>query len=52
MPWTDVTAVHRYSHGYLVVKGAEGAMPLPYRCLSPEQAADLGAIVERREAQL
>jgi len=51
VPWNDVTAIHRYSQGYLVAK-KNGAMPLPLRCLDAEQAATLGALVERRELDL
>ena len=51
LPWKDVTAIYRYTQGYLVAK-KNGAMPLPLRCLDAEQAATLGALVEQRELEL
>jgi hypothetical protein len=39
--WPEIVAIHRYSQGYLVEK-CNGAMPLPFRCLSPQQASVLG----------
>ena len=44
--WRDVVAVHRYSRGYLIEKG-EGAVALPYRCFSAEQAMTMSKLVER-----
>jgi hypothetical protein len=35
-PWSDVVAVHRYTLGYVVEK-SKGAVPLPHRCMTPEQ---------------
>ena len=51
VPWRDVNAIHRYRNGYLVAK-IEGAMPLPLRCLTPDQASVLEALIERREHEL
>lgn len=51
VPWRDVIAIHRYRNGYLVAKTG-GAMPLPLRCLTPDQASVLGALIERREREL
>jgi len=50
IPWTDVIAVHPYTQGYLVEK-SKGAVPLPYRCLTTEQADALEVFVQQwREA--
>ena len=49
--WSDIVAIHVYSQGYLVEKN-NGAMPLPFRCLSPEEASALRILVERRQAEL
>jgi hypothetical protein len=51
VPWNEVTAIHHYSRGYLVAQ-RDGAMPLPYRCLSGEQAIVLAAMIKCREAEL
>ncbi|WP_374583509.1 YcxB family protein [Pseudoduganella sp.] len=51
LPWRDVTAIHRYQPGYLVAE-ARGAMPLPFRSLTPQQAALLDSLVRRRENEL
>ena len=51
LPWRDVVAIHRFSHGYLVEK-AKGAVPLPYRCLTEEKAAILDELIRRREREL
>jgi hypothetical protein len=49
VPWSKVVAVHSLSPGYLVVTG-KGAMPLPYRCLLPADAAMLAALIEKRRS--
>jgi hypothetical protein len=46
--WSDVVAVHRYSRGFLVEKPG-GAMPLPYRCFSPEQSSAFVLLIERHQ---
>jgi len=46
--WAEVLAVHKYSRGYLVEKKS-GAMPLPYRSLSAEQASELALLIQRHE---
>ena len=51
VPWSKVVAVHSLSPGYLVVTG-KGAMPLPFRCLPPAEAATLAALVEKRRGEL
>jgi len=51
VPWRDVNAIHRYRNGYLVAK-VDGAMPLPLRCLTPDQASVLGTLIEKREREL
>ena len=43
--WTDVIAVHRYTPGLLIEK-RQGAVPIPYRCLTPPQRASLEALVK------
>ena len=40
VPWTRVKRVLRYGPGYLV-ELHQGAMPIPYRCLSESQRATL-----------
>jgi hypothetical protein len=51
VPWGKVVAIHRYSQGYLVVKG-EGALPLPFRCLLSDQATALAALIDKRQREL
>lgn len=51
LPWRDVVAIHRFSHGYLVEK-SKGSVPLPYRCLTEEQAAILDELIRKREREL
>ena len=51
VPWHEIVAIHRYSQGYLVAK-ANGAMPLPFRCLTVAQASVLKALIERRQDEL
>ncbi|HYD81543.1 MAG TPA: YcxB family protein [Paucimonas sp.] len=51
VPWAEVVAIHRYSRGYLVAR-SNGAMPLPFRCLNPEQATLLEELVVKREREL
>ena len=36
VPWTDVSAIRRYSPGYMMVL-KRGTLPIPYRCLNAEQ---------------
>jgi len=51
VPWNEVVAIHRYSHGYLVAE-RHGAVPLPFSCIAPEQIADLDALIQRRQSEL
>jgi hypothetical protein len=51
VPWSKVVAVHSLSPGYLVVT-ANGALPLPYRCLLPADAATLAALIEKRRGEI
>ena len=43
-PWSSVVLVHRLSGAYLV-ELEHGAMPLPYRCFSPEQRSAFESFV-------
>lgn len=47
VPWSEVVAVHRYSQGWLVAK-ANGAMPLPLRCMTPLQIAEFSQFLQSR----
>jgi hypothetical protein len=40
VPWSDVSAIRRYTCGYILVL-ARGTLPLPFRCLS---AVDIAAM--------
>ena len=44
VPWRHVARVFRLSGAYLFAK-ADGAMPVPYRCLSARQRAELEALL-------
>ena len=37
VPWADVSAIRRYSRGYMMVL-KRGTLPIPFRCLSLAQA--------------
>lgn len=37
VPWADVSAIRRYSRGYMIVL-KRGTLPIPFRCLSGAQA--------------
>ena len=37
VPWADVSAIRRYSRGYMMVL-KRGTLPIPFRCLSGPQA--------------
>ena len=49
--WSEVLAIHRYSHGYLI-ELSRGGIPVPHRCLDAAQAAELERIIEGCEVQL
>ncbi|MFZ3321091.1 MAG: YcxB family protein [Usitatibacter sp.] len=51
VPWNDLIAVPRYSRAFLFDKGLEGAMPLPYRCFSPEQRVAMEGFIQAFEVQ-
>jgi len=51
VPWSKVTAIHRYSPGYLIEK-VGGALPIPYRCLTENQRGDFEQLVLLREREL
>lgn len=51
LPWSGVLAIHRYEPGYLIAE-ARGAMPLPFRSLTPAQSELLDTLVRRRENEL
>jgi hypothetical protein len=38
VPWADVSAIRRYSRGYMMVL-KRGTLPIPFRCLSGAQAS-------------
>lgn len=42
VPWSDVSAIRRYSCGYLMVL-KRGTLPIPYRCLDQVQAGAMDA---------
>ena len=44
--WTDVVAVHRYRHAWLVDKG-RGGLPIPRRCMDDGQCAAFERLLER-----
>ena len=50
LSWGEVTAVHRYSPGYLI-EMKRGAVPIPYRCLNESQRSSLEAFVAEWEAK-
>jgi len=47
--WSDVLEVHRYQVGYLIRK-ADGALPIPYRCLDEARRAAFERLLSRRDA--
>ena len=49
--WGEVRHVYALSRAFLIVK-AQGGMPVPYRCLSPAQHAELGAFFTSLNAGL
>ena len=40
VPWADVSAIRRYSLGYMMVL-KRGTLPIPYRCLSGAQSGTM-----------
>ncbi|HEY0065120.1 MAG TPA: YcxB family protein [Telluria sp.] len=42
VPWTDVSAIRRYSCGYIVVL-KRGTLPIPLRCLTAGQTRSMDA---------
>lgn len=42
VPWSDVSAIRRYSRGYMMVL-KYGTLPIPFRCLDQAQAAAMDA---------
>lgn len=42
VPWTDVSAIRRYSNGYMMVL-KRGTLPVPLRCLDQAQAGLMDA---------
>jgi hypothetical protein len=51
VPWSDLIAVRCYSRAFLLDKGLKGAMPLPYRCFSPEQMVEMEGFIRAFEEQ-
>ncbi len=49
VPWTDVSAIRRYTRGYLVMI-KRGTLPIPFRCLSSAQSATMELFVARVKA--
>ena len=43
--WREVTGIRRYNSGYLIELGT-GAMPIPYRVLSPVQRVNVESLFE------
>ena len=43
VPWSDVSAIRRYSRGYMLVL-KRGTLPIPYRCLDGAQAGAMDAL--------
>lgn len=43
VPWTQVERVYSCSKGFLIAKEI-GAMPLPYRCMTPSEIDEIAAI--------
>jgi hypothetical protein len=50
IPWGEVTDVHRYTRGLLIEK-VGGAVPIPNRCLTPQQRVSLDALVNKWKAE-
>ncbi|SHG37100.1 YcxB family protein [Massilia sp. CF038] len=42
VPWSDVSAIRRYSCGYIVVL-KRGTLPIPFRCLNGAQSRSMDA---------
>ena len=42
--WDEIERVFRFSRAYLFVK-KQGAMPVPYRCLTPDQRTGLESLL-------
>jgi hypothetical protein len=42
VPWTDVSAIRRYTRGYMVIL-KRGTLPIPFRCLDLMQIAAMDA---------
>ncbi len=40
VPWADVSAIRRYSRGYMMVL-KRGTLPIPFRCLSGAQSGTM-----------
>jgi hypothetical protein len=51
LKWENVTAVHRYTEGYLIEKKS-GALPIPYRCFNESQRGSFEVWFRARESQL
>ena len=41
VPWSDVSAIRRYSRGYMMVL-KRGTLPIPFRCLDERQMQAMG----------
>ncbi len=51
VPWTDVSAIRRYSRGYMLVL-KRGTLPIPFRCLNSGQSDTMnGFVLALRDAR-
>lgn len=50
-PWSDMKAIHRFAPGYLFELG-KGAIPIPYRCVDPREAARLAEFLAAKQREL
>ncbi len=49
VPWTDVSAIRRYSRGYMMVL-KRGTLPIPFRCLDGAQTGVMDAFAAMLKA--
>ena len=50
VPWDDVCAIRRYSHGYMMVL-KRGTLPIPFRCLSGAQSGVMDGLAATLNAR-
>ena len=51
LPWNKVTAIHTCKFAWLVAM-SNGALMLPFRCMTQKQVAILTALIARRQEEL